>query len=288
MIGGAPERSGAAARVVSATPHAPFGWMRGGLCPIVILNRPIAPFIEHYLDRRANECTTIPPLMGTENPRRPSMQQHAANTREAILHGAAAVFIARGFSGPSRSEVMAAANVTKGSLYFHFKSKEELALAVIEAQHDASTAAGADLFDPSVPGLRAFITLTARYAIQMLSEPLVRAGIRLTMEAAPYTEPIVDPYLDRIQAGGLLLSRAQAAGEIGADVDVTKVARFIVPVFTGIQLLSDDLASHQDLYQRVREMWELVIPALVRPDEIAPWRENVSVTMNDLIAERGV
>jgi AcrR family transcriptional regulator len=216
------------------------------------------------------------------------MQQRAANTREAILKGAATVFIARGFSGTSLSDVMAAAQVTKGALYFHFQSKEELALAVITAQHAASTAVGADLFVPSIPGLRAFITLTARYALQMLADPLVRAGIRLTMEAASYTEPIIDPYLDWIKAGEMLLARAQVAGEISADVDVKKVAHFIVPTFTGIQLLSDVLTSHEDLYQRVREMWELVIPALVQPDEIEPWRESVRVIMNEVSAESGV
>ena len=213
------------------------------------------------------------------------MQKRAANTREAILKGAATVFIARGFSGTSLSDVMAAAHVTKGSLYFHFQSKEELALAVIAAQHAASTAIGADLFDPAIPGLRAFITLTARYALQMLADPLVRAGIRLTMEAASYTEPIIDPYLDWINAGEILLSRAQAAGEISSDVDVRKVAHFIVPTFTGIQLLSDVLTSHLDLYQRVREMWEIVIPALVHPGDVEQWCRTVSDIMDEVSAE---
>lgn len=208
------------------------------------------------------------------------MQSRAQQTRDAILRGAASVFITKGYSGTALSEVIEAAGVTKGALYFHFDSKESLAQAVIAAQHEASTAIGGDLFDPSVPGLEALITLTARYARQMLSDPIVRAGIKLTMEAGSFSTPVVGPYLDWIAAGEALLGRARDAGEISEQVDVEMLAHFIVPTFTGIQLLSDVLTLHEDLYRRVGEMWQVLIPALVPAERVAEWRDRANELMD--------
>ncbi|MDQ1582114.1 MAG: hypothetical protein QOF36_168 [Microbacteriaceae bacterium] len=208
------------------------------------------------------------------------VQERAAKTRDAILRGAASVFVERGYSGTALSDVVSAAGVTKGALYFHFDSKESLALAIIDAQHTASTRAGASLFDPAIPGLEALITLTARYARQMRVDPIVRAGIKLTMEAASFSVPVVGPYTDWIIAGEVLLGRAAESGEISPNVDVGMLAHFIVPTFTGIQLLSDVLTHHEDLYQRVGEMWQVLLPALVVPERVATWRKRVDELMD--------
>lgn len=55
-----------------------------------------------------------------------------AKTRERILRAAKELFLARGFAGTSVDEVCARAGVTKGSVYYFFKSKEGLGLAVLE------------------------------------------------------------------------------------------------------------------------------------------------------------
>lgn len=208
------------------------------------------------------------------------MQSRALQTRDAILRGAASVFIKKGYSGTALSEVIEIAGVTKGALYFHFDSKESLAQAMIAAQHQASSALGADLFAPSVPGLEALITLTARYALQMLADPVVRAGIKLTMEAGSFSTPVIGPYTDWIAAGEALLGRARDSGVISDQADIAMLAHFIVPTFTGIQLLSDVLTDHEDLYQRVGEMWQLLIPALVPAERVAEWRRRAAELMD--------
>ena len=69
-------------------------------------------------------------------------QDRAKATREAIINGAAAVFEEHGYGSASLTQVSEAAGVTKGALYFHFKSKDDLARAVIEEQHRIAVAAG--------------------------------------------------------------------------------------------------------------------------------------------------
>lgn len=50
--------------------------------------------------------------------------------REALLDAAAAMFAAKGFDGTSIRDIAGAVGMLPGSLYYHFKSKEELLLAV--------------------------------------------------------------------------------------------------------------------------------------------------------------
>lgn len=51
--------------------------------------------------------------------------------REAILHGAKAVFLNAGFGGASMDQVAASAGVSKMTVYRHFGSKEDLFAGVI-------------------------------------------------------------------------------------------------------------------------------------------------------------
>jgi TetR/AcrR family transcriptional regulator, transcriptional repressor for nem operon len=53
----------------------------------------------------------------------------AERTRQYIIEQAAHLFNQRGYSGTSLQDIMAATGLTKGGIYGHFESKEEIALA---------------------------------------------------------------------------------------------------------------------------------------------------------------
>ncbi len=53
-------------------------------------------------------------------------------TKRRITDKAKQLFIRKGFGAVSMNEVCEAAEVSKGSLYHHFKSKDELFLQVLE------------------------------------------------------------------------------------------------------------------------------------------------------------
>lgn len=57
----------------------------------------------------------------------------AAERRKQILLEAGKLFAARGFEGASMREIAAATGLLSGSLYYHFASKEELFVAVYDA-----------------------------------------------------------------------------------------------------------------------------------------------------------
>jgi len=193
-------------------------------------------------------------------------QARAVETRAVIIAAAADVFGALGYGGASMADICLAAGLTKGAVYFHFESKEALALAVIDAQHERAIALGSGLLHSDQPGLHVLVRLTVEMAKQLRTDPVSHAGIRLTMESSNLSTPVVTPYEDWIGACDVLLRRAILDGDVRADVDVAAAARFISPAFTGVQIVSDVLTGRDDLMQRVVEMWSFVLPSLVVPE----------------------
>jgi AcrR family transcriptional regulator len=60
-------------------------------------------------------------------------ERRRQQTRDYLLEAAARVFAERGFHGASLDQVAAAAGFTKGAVYSNFKNKEDLFLALLEA-----------------------------------------------------------------------------------------------------------------------------------------------------------
>jgi TetR/AcrR family fatty acid metabolism transcriptional regulator len=58
-------------------------------------------------------------------------------TRERILEAAEKLFAEKGFHETAMDEIVRAANVSKGGVYFHFPSKEELFFALLDKLADA-------------------------------------------------------------------------------------------------------------------------------------------------------
>ncbi len=69
------------------------------------------------------------------------MPRSARKTRQTILDVAYVQFRRRGYTRVSLDEMAAAAGVTKRTLYYHFRSKDDLLKAVLEAQHELAVAA---------------------------------------------------------------------------------------------------------------------------------------------------
>lgn len=57
----------------------------------------------------------------------------ADNRRQPLLDAAAKLFSSRGFAGTSVRDITAAVGMLSGSMYYHFKSKNEIVFAVHEA-----------------------------------------------------------------------------------------------------------------------------------------------------------
>lgn len=63
------------------------------------------------------------------------MPRSRAPTQQRILDAAYVLFRRKGFTRVNVDEIAAAADITKRTLYSHFRSKDDLLAAVLEAQH---------------------------------------------------------------------------------------------------------------------------------------------------------
>jgi TetR/AcrR family transcriptional repressor of nem operon len=61
-----------------------------------------------------------------------AMPRNGAQTRERILAKAEAMVLRRGFSGTSLDDILTATKLTKGAFFHHFRSKADLASALLE------------------------------------------------------------------------------------------------------------------------------------------------------------
>ena len=69
-----------------------------------------------------------------------SMRRPAARTRRGILDAAYELFHRKGFGRVSIDDIAALAKTTKRTLYNHFKSKDDLLVAVLDHQHELAAA----------------------------------------------------------------------------------------------------------------------------------------------------
>lgn len=194
------------------------------------------------------------------------LQNRARATREAIIAGAARVFEDHDYGTSSIALVADAAQVTKGALYFHFKSKEELANAVVDAQHAISVGTAESILAEGGSSLRTMIRLCMAFGSQLTTDPVVRAGIRLTLEASAFGQDVRGPYEDWSVTMSALAGRGVAAGELRDSLDPEALGQYIVASFTGVQLVSNVLTGREDLMIRIRQMWEILLPGIMHAD----------------------
>jgi AcrR family transcriptional regulator len=188
-------------------------------------------------------------------------QLRSQQTRMTIVQAAAEMFDRYGYGITSLSDIVAHGGVTKGALYFHFTSKEQLARAVMEEQHRLIRAT-VDDEEQGRPALEALIRSSFRIA-RRLRNPIVRAGVRLTLESSAFEHPYPDPFRHWIAACATLLTRAEEELDVMPRLDAEATARFLVSSFTGIQFVTQVLEDRAELARRVEDMWRLVLPGLV-------------------------
>ncbi|MER6522544.1 ScbR family autoregulator-binding transcription factor [Streptomyces sp. NPDC001553] len=142
------------------------------------------------------------------------MQERSERTRRRLLFAGAEMFHRNGYANATLGEIAGAAGVTKGALYFHFASKDELA--------DAVQQWGCGLLHEAVRGLReagdsplqALIGTTHWLARTLHEDPAIPASFRITKECAGQQPAVVDFHGAWLSVVCRLLRMARDAGEL--------------------------------------------------------------------------
>jgi AcrR family transcriptional regulator len=168
-------------------------------------------------------------------------------TRQRLLAEAQRLFRERGYAATSLEQIAEAAEVTKGAIYGHFASKEDLLLSAIEADRDAPPEYVAMLNDQSRP-LRERLAEFARAAAVERPGDVAQLAVFLEFFAALLRAPDA---LQRYSSG--LERQLQAI----ADTDTEKPVGGTTPVQAWT--IGFALVVGLQIYQRMA-------PGLVTPE----------------------
>ncbi|MHA6758332.1 ScbR family autoregulator-binding transcription factor [Streptacidiphilus sp. PAMC 29251] len=188
-----------------------------------------------------------------------AQQARAIQTRRMILEAAATVFDERGYASATISEILARAGVTKGALYFHFSSKEELALGVMGLQLEYVPAL------PQLTKLQDVVDQGMLLAHRLRHEPIARASVALAMDQAVEGLDRGTPFRAWIERLATLLDEARAQGELLPHVKPAETAELLAGAFSGIQELSQITCQREDLEHRISVLLHHVLPSVAVP-----------------------
>ncbi|MBV7699682.1 ScbR family autoregulator-binding transcription factor [Streptomyces sp. TRM70350] len=188
-------------------------------------------------------------------------QERAIRTRRMILEAAAQMFNDLGYEATTIGELIDRVQVTRGGLYFHFTSKEQLARAVLA---EAVTFEG---LTPQALKLQEWADLALLLAHRVPREPLLRASISLAVD--PKARVMFGTrWPDWVSVGTDLLEKAKQRGELLCHVEPAVTARVFVGAWTGVALVSETLSDH-DLSEEISQLLALVLPNTAIPGVLA-------------------
>lgn len=199
-----------------------------------------------------------------------SRQTRGEVTRTRIIEGAGITFSDLGYTASTFERIAKAADVKMGSVYFHFKTKLLLAQAVISEQHDRSVGIISGQTAPRLTATETLVSASREMAELILSDPVVRAGLRLSLEDSSLTTPSLPFYDEWSRLAAAIVQRGIDDGEFSDTMAPEKVASTLIGCFTGVQLLSNARSNRQDLLEHLEAMWRVLLPGLTPGESPEP------------------
>ncbi|MCC8449090.1 ScbR family autoregulator-binding transcription factor [Streptomyces rochei] len=190
------------------------------------------------------------------------MQERAKATRRSLLEAAAQLFAEQGYAATSVNDISARSGRTSGAVYFHYTSKEGIAVAVVEDRFATWPQLAARYGDETVTPLERLVALSYDIAHALTQDPMARAGARLWTERTVIKAPVPDPFALWTAATTRLLAQARVAGHVDEGVRPARAARALVPAFFGLCVLTEALEGATALDDRLTDWWHLTLLSL--------------------------
>ncbi len=164
-------------------------------------------------------------------------------TKEKILQAAAACFAEKGYSGCSVQDIAERAGLSKGALYGHFHSKDELFKAMISIEHGlgAERARQAAEKPPYLDGIIWFMTECIRNSGFPMDHRLWAEVLAVAARNADMKNAFIASERATRKIFMNLLEKASAAGEIDATLDINAISIWLYALGDGlIARIADD------------------------------------------------
>lgn len=195
-----------------------------------------------------------------------STDRRADATRQQIIRAAAHQFAQRPYHDVGLDDILAEAELTKGAMYFHFRSKHALALAVIDEQLARAGAAVQSLVDRKLSGLETLIDVGYLMAVEDICRDTARAVLHL-LPVVGRGEGLQTTVLNNaVQALSVVAERAVAEGDI-VEREPQDVARMLVALYLGLRQ-AGDLDDPEQFLGQIERGFIVVLPGMVPDDRI--------------------
>ncbi|OMQ13431.1 TetR/AcrR family transcriptional regulator [[Flexibacter] sp. ATCC 35103] len=166
----------------------------------------------------------------------------AANTRLTILQKAFELIYSKGYQTTSIDDIIATTKVTKGAFYYHFKTKDEMGVAIIEEILKPTMLE--TFIKPMENSLNPVDDLYNMISYLLLEDPFLQVKYgcpvgNLTQEMTPWNNQFSEALLELInkwkQTIEKAISNAQKSGLIKKEVNGEQVAFFMMSGYWGIR-----------------------------------------------------
>lgn len=168
--------------------------------------------------------------MATTNTKAPAKRPAKQDAKAKLLEAALRAIRTKGYAATSVDELCAAAGVTKGAFFHHFKSKEELGVAA--ADHWSATTgamfAGAAYHELAAPLERVLGYVALRKSLLMGGVPDFTCLVGTMVQETYETAPAIRDACDR--------SISNHAKTLEADIEAAMAERGIAPGWTAASL----------------------------------------------------
>ncbi|MFI0454094.1 TetR family transcriptional regulator [Actinomadura sp. 6N118] len=145
-------------------------------------------------------------------------EEYAEATRQALLDAGADLFAERGYAATSIEDVVREARVTRGALYHHFRSKQELFEAVFEDVElgivdkiVAAVATQSDAWSQAMAGIDAYLDLCLDPRTQELAlrqAPIALGWTRWREIEERHALGLIRAQVESLTAAGLIRRRS--------------------------------------------------------------------------------
>lgn len=216
-----------------------------------------------------------------------AQQERARRTRAAIVEAAASEFARRGYAAASVNTILEGSNATKGAMYFHFQSKEDLARAVLSAALDKYVAITERWKGSTLHPFHVIHGIIDDIARGFQTDVIVRAEFRLIVEPEFYSE--VQNGGGRVwgMAGHELARRAQEMGDLRPEFGPEKFIRVLAASLAGQRYMADLVSDSRDLRSMFEESLEVVLCAMATPEWLESFRAEGWPAEDVVSAENG-
>lgn len=185
--------------------------------------------------------------------------------KQQIIEAAAAVFARKGFDGATMDDIVAESGLSKGGLYWHFKSKDDIITAILQ-----------EFFDQEMVGLEQMVTgegaasdrllQLARHMAAEMETQFALLPISLEFYAVAARQPAVRAFIQEYYAHyrtrlASLIQQGIDRGEF-KSVSANDAAATLVATFEGMILLWAIYPEAIALQEQVTKAVQLLLNGL--------------------------